>query len=245
MNMTRRRYARSGAIEPLRQLFRAMDFLLLLAVLRVRGCVPRVSELRRTRFIELGPGPTRLAWFKRCIFSEVIFLDQSDFGIPDRGLKVANFEEMKGAPQMLAEWCRMSPVGPALFFADHCLEHISEERLAPFLRSIAEHGYRACFRVPNTLSARGLRSFQNDATHRTPFQPELRQRLGEMGFAIIPWARWYRPLPAIKALFGDRRLMGHAEEIAVCASFDEAGRRNTVQTPARAGILGDSSRARL
>ena len=238
--MTARRYARSGIVERLRQFCRMADFLLLLAALRLRGLLPAMTGLRRIALVELGPGPTRLATLKRRIFAQVIFLDQSDFSMPDPGLRIANFEEMKDAGQMLRGWCGLDPALPALFFADHCLEHISQEKLLPFLRSLAASGHAACFRVPNTLSARGRLSFQRDATHRTAFEPGLRGRLEAMGFRIFPWLRWYRPRLLMQAIL-QRDAMGQAEEIAISVAAVCATNKDGLRIPT-APVLADSSR---
>jgi hypothetical protein len=243
--MTGKRYARSGMAERVRQLCRRIDFFLLLTSLRLRGHLPGVKVLRRTTLIELGPGPTRLAVLKRRIFAQVIFLDQSDFGIPDPGLRLANFERMEDVGQMLAGWCGLDSAAPALFTADHCLEHVSEEKLLPFLSSLARSGHAACFRVPNTLSARGLRSFQNDATHCTAFEPELRSRLESMGFVIFPWMRWYRPLLLMNAMLGRGAWMTHAEEIVLCAPALRADGREQVGVAGGQRLLHDSFRFKL
>jgi hypothetical protein len=113
--MAMKPYARGKWTESLRRLLRMLDFLLLLRALRRRGQVPAIRSLRRTALVELGPGPMRLASLKRRIFSAVIFLDQCDCGIPDRGLRTADFEEMEDARQVLTEWCRLDPSTPALF----------------------------------------------------------------------------------------------------------------------------------
>jgi hypothetical protein len=243
--MTGKRYARSGAVEQLRQLCRMADFLLLLAALRVRGYFSAVASLRRSVLIELGPGPTRLASLKRRIFAQVIFLDQSDFGIFDPGLRIANFEEMDDAGQVLGTWCGLDPKTPVLFFADHCLEHVSQEKLLPFLHSLAHSGYAACFRVPNTLSARGLHSFRRDETHRTAFEPELRDRLESIGFAIFPWMRWYRPRLMMQALLGRGAWMKHAEEIALCVTPVHAAARDEIRISARPAAVHNSSESEL
>jgi len=226
--MTAMRYARSGVTERLRRSCRIADFLLLLAVLRMRGFLPAAAGLRRSVLVELGPGPTRLASVKRRIFAGVVFLDQSDFGMPDANLRIANFEEMNDVEQMLGRWCKLDPETSTLFFADHCLEHVSEEKLLPFLHSLARSGHAACFRVPNTLSERGLHSFRKDATHRTSFGPQLRSRLESMGFVIFPWMRWYRPRLLLRALFHGGAWMSHAEEIALCVPAAPAPERATL-----------------
>ncbi len=240
--MTGRPYARSGVVEQLRQLCRMIDFLLLLAALRLRGHLSTRSSLRRCVLVELGPGPTRLAALKRHIFADAIFLDQFDFGIPDPGLRIADFEAMDDASRMLEDWCGLDPAMPVLFFADHCLEHVTEEKLLPFLHSLAHAGRAACFRVPNTLSARGLHSFRNDATHRTAFEPELRARLESMGFAIFPWMRWYRPRLWMQALYGRGGWMRHAEEIALCVSAAHATEPHEAHTSIGRTAVHNSSR---
>ncbi|HEX4032776.1 MAG TPA: hypothetical protein VHX20_20625 [Terracidiphilus sp.] len=243
--MTGKRYARSGMAERVRQLCRRVDFLALLTALRLRGHLPGVAELRRTTLIELGPGPTRLAALKRRIFARVIFLDQSDFGVPDPGLRLANFEQMEDVEQMLAGWCGLDSATAVLFTADHCLEHVSEGKLLAFLGSLARSGHAGCFRVPNTLSARGLHSFQNDATHRTAFEPELRSRLESMGFAIFPWMRWYRPLLLMNAMLGRGAWMKHAEEIVLCVPAFRARGRERVWAAGGQALRHNSSRPEL
>lgn len=243
--MTGKRYARSGAMERLRQLCRTADFVLLLAALRMRGHLAAITSLGGRVLVELGPGPTRLASLKRRIFADVCFLDQSDFGIADRGLRIANFEEMEDVRQVLDGWCRLDPSAPVLFFADHCLEHVTEERLLPFLRSLAQSGHAACFRVPNTLSARGLYAYGRDATHRTAFDPQLRSRLESMGFVIFPWLRWYRPRLLMQATLGGGAWMKHAEEIVLCVPAVRAADRDETRIPMRPATVQNSSRPRL
>jgi hypothetical protein len=228
------RYSRGLLIDPLRRLLRVFDFLFLLRALRHNGCLPRRSRLDNTTFIELGPGPTRLAFLKRRIFGQVLFVDQSDFGIPDPGLRIADLEQVKNAPQLIANACGLAPAKQVMLFADHCLEHISAENLLPLLQSIIEAGYLACFRVPNIASPAGLRSFHNDVTHQTSFDSCLRRQLAVVGFSITPWMRWYRPQLIFRTLLLRKPLMEYAEEIAICSRLASIRRQDS---SAERGVL--------
>jgi hypothetical protein len=210
-------YKRAMVAEPLRRLCRIADFVLLLTVLRIQKRLPAFAELRKTAFVELGPGPTRLAFIKRVIFRKVFFVDQSDFGIPDPDLRIADLEQFEDAAKIVTGVCGLPCDASVLLFADHCLEHVSENVLLGFLKSIAENGFLACFRVPNVLSSGGYRNFMHDRTHRTSFGHVLRSRIGQMGFAISPWMRWYKPCLIFNALISREPPMNQAEEIAICA----------------------------
>jgi hypothetical protein len=213
-----RSYARSAAIEPLRKFFRIVDLVLLLTALRMEKRLPSFAELRKTTFVELGPGPMRLAFVKRLIFGQVFFVDRSDFGVCDPGLRVVDLELFDNAGSIVRDVCGLSSDAAVLLFADHCLEHVSEDVLSGFLKSVVHDRLLSCFRVPNILSPCGSRNFMRDATHRTSFSSGLRERVDGMGFEIFPWIRWYRPLPILKALFRRQSWMNQAEEIAICTS---------------------------
>jgi hypothetical protein len=208
-------YARSAIIEPVRKVLRTLDFLLLLTVMRIEGRVPSFAVLRKTTLVELGPGPLRLAFIKRLVFRQVFFIDRSDFGVKDPGLRVVDLEHFDDARILSSDVCGLSQDTAVLFFADHCLEHLSEKALLKFLKSVVDNGSQACFRVPNVLSPAGLHNFANDATHRTSFERELRARVGSLGFVISPWIRWYRPQPIMRGIFNRRSSMTRAEEIAI------------------------------
>jgi hypothetical protein len=212
------RYERGAVMDPLRKLCRIADFVLLLTVLRVRKKLPSFWQMRHAAFIELGPGPTRLAFVKRLFFRRVFFVDQSDFGIPDPGLRVADLEQIADAEKIVTELCGISGSHAVILFADHCLEHLTECALQGFLHAVRRCGWIACFRVPNVLSPTGNRAFARDATHCTSFDPEMRVRIKAMGLGISPWMRWYRPRLLFKALAGRLPLMAYAEEIAICAA---------------------------
>jgi hypothetical protein len=214
--VTMNRYARNALLEPMRHFCRAVDFLLLLASLGLRQRIPPISMLREIALVELGPGPMRLARVKRLIFREVFFIDQSDFGVADPGLRIADLEQFEDARQIVTDVCGVEPGKPVLFFADHCLEHVPAQRLLSFFPSLIRSGYLACFRVPNVLSPRGRLSFANDPTHQTAFQPDFRERILASGYQVFPWMRWYRLPSILRWKLTGKPLMHHAEEIAVC-----------------------------
>ncbi len=220
------RYARAAAVDPLRQLCRVADFILLLAVLRAKKRLPAFRQLRNAAFVELGPGPTRLAFVKRLFFRRVFFVDQMDFGIPDSALRIVDLEQFANAEKIVTEVCGLSGPQTVIFFADHCLEHLSEGPLLSFLNAIARHGFLACFRVPNVLSPAGKRNFLGDATHHTSFDLEQRERIRQMGFAVFPWMRWYRPRLIFNTLMGHGSQMNQAEEIAICAYYPPSASQN-------------------
>ncbi len=211
-----KQYARGGFIELCRQFARIVDFLLLLVTLRIRGILVPFSELKRISFIELGPGPTRLAPLKRMLFREVYFVDKFDFGIPDSGLRLRDLEGCDDASVIVNDICGIRHRGPVFIFADHCIEHIPEVTVAKFLRSITAMGATACFRVPNVSSSVGKRNFGNDVTHKTSFDDALRTTIRECGFAVIPWLRWYRPSLLFSAALDANGIVNVAEEIAFC-----------------------------
>ena len=217
--MSQGRYRRSGPSEILRKLGRGVDFLMLLVALRVSGRLPSFNELRKMSFVELGPGPTRIGVLKRLLFRQVFFIDQSDFGIPDRKLRVADLEECADATKIIA-LCDLLPNERALFlFADHCIEHLRLETVLSLLRSLADHKVAACFRVPNIESFAGRRNFVGDPTHHSSFDAGVRRWLVDAGFRVSPWIRWYRSNQILKLLLHNAPSMSLAEEIVVSANF--------------------------
>lgn len=220
-------YKRTVAVEQLRQLCRIADFVLLLIALRFQKRVPAFSELRKITFVELGPGPTRLASVKRLFFQRVFFVDQSDFGVPCPELRIADLEQFHDAGKILTDVCGLSLNERVLLFADHCLEHLPENALLAFLESVIDNGSLACFRVPNVLSPTGHRSFLNDSTHRASFDPGLRNNIRQIGFAIYPWMRWYRPRIIMDMLIKRMPIMNKAEEIAICTCRESGTARIT------------------
>jgi hypothetical protein len=216
-----RRYRRSGITEILRRLCRAADFFVLLTVLRVRKRLPPFRELRKMSFVELGPGPTRMAVLKRFFFRRVFFIDQCDFGIPDQELRIVDLEQCRDAKKII-DVCGISPNGHGFFlFADHCIEHLTPETVTGLLGSLAGHKFTGCFRVPNIESSAGQRNFAADPTHRSSFDEELRRCLRDFGFMVSPWIRWYRSSMLVKLLFSHVPPMNLAEEIVVSANFSE------------------------
>ena len=214
-----RRYKRSGVTEILRRLCRAADFFVLLMVLRVRKRLPPFRELRKMSFVELGPGPTRMAVLKRFFFRQVFFIDERDFGIPDRELRIRDLEQCGDAKKII-DVCGISPKEHGFFlFADHCIEHLTPETVIRLLNSLAGQKFTACFRVPNIESSAGQRNFAADPTHRSPFDGSLRSRLGNLGFLVSPWVRWYRSGMFVKLVFSHVPPMNLAEEIVVSAYF--------------------------
>jgi hypothetical protein len=217
-------YQRSPPVEPFRRFARMLDFLILLAVLRTRGNIP--STWRETFLIELGPGPMRLSALKRAIFKQVYFLDQSDFGIPDPGLRLCDLERWPDAGALVQEICAVPPGERVFLFADHFLEHLSQPQGFALLQSVKDGNFSACFRVPNILSSRGIRNYQHDSTHRTDFNESQRGALGRMGFNTFPWSRWYRGcVRPIKT----GTTMHVAEEIVICTCGTKSlgGRRTS------------------
>jgi hypothetical protein len=210
--MGQRRYARSGVFEVSRQLARAIDFITFLLLQSSRGLIPPFAHLRKAVFVELGPGPTKFAFLKRKVFAEVHFLDQDEFGKPDPNLRICNLETCDSVEGILS-LLGIEADKPVFFFADHCLEHLSDEVVLGLLRSIKRMRYSACFRVPNVMSTVGLKNFKGDPTHRTAFSEDLREKISGWGFRLIPWIRWYRlQVPALSK----EAKMVRAEEIALC-----------------------------
>ncbi len=216
-----RSYARSGLVELIRQRLRVADFLRLLRWLRLAGHPSFDALRRRLTFIELGPGPTRLAHLKRRLFRAVYFVDQFDFGIPDDNLRIFNLERAEDASVIAHGLCDREAGDPVFLFADHCLEHLPESAVLRLLQSIRELGAAACFRVPNIASRTGKRNYGNDPTHQTDFNEALRVRLREMGFAVEPWVRWYRIVPRLQVALAGKSPMSVAEEIAICCAGKE------------------------
>jgi len=213
-----KRYRRSALMEPFRKFCRAVDLLILLHALRRRGRLPGFSGLRAMTYVEMGPGPMRLATLKRALFRQVCFFDISDFGIPDPRLRIVDIEKCADAQILVSHLPDPPQSGRVLLFADHCLEHISQEVLIRFIRSIVDNGFTASFRVPNILSPTGQQNYAGDSTHRTSFDPKFRREMESFGFSVFPWIRWYRPRLAARALFGGTTAMAHAEEIVLSAA---------------------------
>ena len=209
------RYARSGFTEALRQLLRATDFLFLLLFLNSRRGFPSLRAMHQHFFVELGPGPTRLAWLKAVLLRDVRFIDQSDFGQPDERLRLFDLSSCGDIDKLVHEVGSTPRGQPTFLFADHCLEHLRPDIVANLFRSLAETYVAACFRVPNVLSPRGQRNYDRDLTHRTSFDTDFREILQKLGFHVIPFVRWYRPMMMISFLLQPTRRMGIADEIMI------------------------------
>jgi hypothetical protein len=166
-------------------------------------------------FVEMGPGPMRLASLKRKVFRRVYFLDISDFGVPDPDLKILDLEQCRDMAAIVGQFPELPASEHIFLFADHCLEHVSKEVLESCLGSISINKFTACFRVPNVLSSAGRGSFLRDPTHRSSFDIAFRVYLHGLGFSISPWVRWYKPLLALKMLMGREGRMNHAEEVVL------------------------------
>ena len=219
LNLNERSYRRAGLSEMLRGLGRGVDFLFLLVTLRMRRRLPSFSELRKMSFVELGPGPTRMGKLKGLFFRKVFFIDQCDFGIPDPQLRVANLDQCADATKIIA-LCDLSANEGGLFlFADHCIEHLREETALRLLGSLADQRFAACFRVPNIESPAGQKNFAADTTHHSSFDEGLRSWLGNLGFVVSPWIRWYRSNLLVKLMFKSSSAMSLADEIVVSANF--------------------------
>jgi hypothetical protein len=192
-----------------------MDFTFLLASLALGKKFLRISDLRKTILIEFGPGPTRCAFIKRLLFRRVFFLDRSDYGIPDSGLKIVDLEAGMDAGAITTELGASGTCTRVMFFADHCLEHIPEDVLLRFFDSLRRSEHIGCFRMPNICSPTGHQNFMADPTHRTSFDRDLRRRLKDFGFTVSYWMRWYR-LNLIGRMLTARGFIGdYAEEIVV------------------------------
>lgn len=216
--MKERRYQKSGFSEILRRLSRGIDFVLLLVALRLDRRLPSFSRLRSMSFVELGPGPMRIATLKRLFFRQVFFVDQADFGIPDKKLRIADLEECGDAAKIIA-LCDPSDGNRYFLFADHCIEHLRPETVSSLLGSLADRKFAVCFRVPNIESSVGKRNFAGDPTHHSAFDVAFRTGLSRLGFRVSPWIRWYRSGLLLKMLLRKAPTMGLAEEIVVSADF--------------------------
>lgn len=214
-----RKYRRSGITEIIRRFCRSVDFLVLLVALRMRSKLAPLANLKCLSFVELGPGPMRIASLKRILFREVFFVDQSDFGIPDPQLRLVDIEACHGV-QEISTLCGLSGTDKDLFlFADHCIEHLTPDVVLGLLSSMGQQKLAACFRVPNLESPAGRGNFARDPTHRSPFDQTFRRSLNSLGFAVYPWVRWYRVGILMRVFFGQVPLMNAAEEIVVCGDF--------------------------
>ena len=198
---------------------RAIDFSVLLVTLRLRNRLPALRALRKMTFVELGPGPMRMATLKRLVFRQVLFIDQCDFGIPDQELRIANLEQC-GDAQNIIKLCGSSSNEHGFFlFADHCLEHLTREAAVGLLGSLAYWKFTACFRVPNIESLVGKRNFAGDPTHHSAFDDEFRTWLSTREFIISPWIRWYRSSSLFRLVLTRAQPMHIAEEIVVTGNF--------------------------
>jgi hypothetical protein len=210
-------YRRSWAVEPFRKIGRCLDLAVLLITLRAKNKLPGLFQLRNMTLIELGPGPTRLASFKRMLFHEVYFIDKSAYEVPDRGLKLCDLAECDNVRTIIKGVCALPEKSDVFILADHFLEHQTQQVVEALLDSMRSCRVVACFRVPNIMSDLGRANFENDATHCTAFDEELRSRIGRMGFSISPWSRFYR-LKLIFSVIGRRKSpMSVAEEIVLCS----------------------------
>ena len=221
--MTTLEYRKAGWAESVRKVLRVGDFLLLLANLTFQEKLFRPRDMRKTAFVEFGPGPMRIALVKRLLFGKVFYLDRSDYGIPDQGLRIVNLEDGLNAVDIAVRCCGLPPDANAFFFADHCLEHLPEATLEEFFRSLQGGNFAACFRMPNIDSPVGSRNFQGDPTHRTSFDHKMRQWLQRLGYSVSFWVRWYR-FSVLFRLLARRTSAGEsAEEIVV--TYSALGKR--------------------
>lgn len=171
------------------------------------------------KFVELGPGPMRMAGLKRMLFRQVFFIDQCDFGIPDRELRIANLDQC-GDARKIIELCGSSSSEYGFFlFADHCIEHLAPEAAVGLLGSLADCKFTACFRMPNIESQVGKRNFAGDPTHHSSFDAGLRGWLSAREFIVSPWIRWYRSSMLARLVLTRAQPMHIAEEIVVTGNF--------------------------
>jgi hypothetical protein len=209
-------YRRSRAVEPFRKIGRSLDLALLLITLRAKNKLPGLSQLHNMTLIELGPGPTRLASFKRMLFREVYFIDKSAYEVPDKGLKLCDLAECDNVRTIVKDVCALPEKSDVFILADHFLEHQTQQVVEALLDSMRSCRVVACFRVPNIMSELGRANFENDATHRTAFADELRKSVSRMGFSISPWSRFYRPKLIFSMISRSKSTMSIAEEIVLC-----------------------------
>ncbi len=208
-------YTRPGFTEAFRQALRATDFLLLLFALYRLGIFPSLRAMRRHVLVELGPGPTRLAGLKSALLKDLCFVDQSDFGKPDKRLRFFDLNSCGDISNLIYQVIGLSGRDPILLFADHCIEHVTREVVSDLFLSLSRTNVTVCFRVPNIVSPRGQRNYGSDSTHRTPFDTDFREMLRKLGFHVIPFVRWYRPRMMVSFLLQPERRMGIADEIVI------------------------------
>jgi hypothetical protein len=209
-------YAHKGLTESVRQYLRACDAAILMLALVCREQLPRLNLLRTFALLELGPGPTRLARLKRRYFRRVCFVDKTDFGLQDFDLHRCDLEKCSDINHLAHKICNIPSDQLILVTGDHCLEHLPQNVLAVLFETISSSGHSACFRVPNVLSPHGQYNYSRDSTHQSAFDAAFRAYLSQLGFAVLPWVRWYRIADMAEILLLRRPLMSVAEEIVIC-----------------------------
>ena len=213
--MNNTRYARSGLLEVLRQALRMIDFLLLLFFLQRLGVFSSLRAVRQNVLVELGPGPTRLIRLKSLLLKDVRLVDRSDFGKPDKRLRLFDLNSCEDLEKLLCNVIGFSRSESIFLFADHCIEHLKPEIVSDLFRSLSRAPVATCFRVPNILSPRGQLIYSRDSTHKTSFDVDFRETLGSLGFRVVPFVRWYRPVMIFPFVLQPAKRMSIADEIMI------------------------------
>jgi hypothetical protein len=125
------------------------------------------------------------------MFGRVHFVDWDPYGPERRDLTIMDLEALRSVSS-LSDVLGGEGAAPTVLFADHCLEHLSRDTIDHLLVMAGAMGAACLIRVPNVLSPEGRLHFEDDPTHRTPFDEGHRRALVALGLSVTPHARWYR-----------------------------------------------------
>lgn len=203
-------YRRVAIVDFFRRVLRGVDLLVLLYA-PYSGNRLNLAMTRRSVWVELGPGPTRLEWLKRMLFKDVVFIDHKDYGIPSARLVISDIS--MGVPSYRDVAIKSDCVPESvIYFADHCLEHLPVETILGMLRMCASERYSLLARVPNVRSAVGLNDFQSDSTHVNCFDDRVLADLNEVArIQFFGWNRVWRAWPLFSCFASSERLSSSRE----------------------------------
>lgn len=209
-----REYKKRSFAEWLRQKCRTIDFSILINSLNIDSNTKSFSTIQSILF-EFGPGNTPLHDVKYKYFSDIRYIDAVYY--PESGISNASFFKFDLDSDKFDElkYYINNNQGTKTVFADHCFEHISQNRFMELIDVLLDEQCNIFFRVPNIYSAEGLANFNSDNTHQNDFNHEIRQKLIAKGFSIIPWLRFYRISQFIKKAIRRLNISDVADEVLI------------------------------
>lgn len=202
-------YRRTGIGEQFRIVFRVIDLVLLL--IKVTRSGQSFLKLKELILVELGPGPTRLSFFKSLLFRKVIYIDMMDYSIDSSSLVICDLSKGIPLPVELLKFPDGDENIKTLYMGDHCLEHLPFDIVLDFFRNY-EGSF--IFRVPNVRSFSGLEDFRRDATHLTAFDNQQLDKIKSVGkISLMFWTRFYSM--GLGSLFHRKALDAYSRELCI------------------------------